>query len=287
MSKPDLSNEQHDRLMDLVIQKVTTGLEDSEQQEFDHLKFSPENQNELEQFELAAAAFDLSFAADRERMPSDLHDRLLVSAGKFFGSTVDAAVRTAPSMIDSPKVERAGSKSNPASGPSWREIFSVFVAAASLLLLLSGFNPFARKGPPPPTAMAMLESFQDSKPGDLVDVSWTPVHDPDAKGKVLWSDEKQEGYMVFSGLDVNDPKVKQYQLWIFDTDVEQEIPVDGGVFDIRQSDIGKNGEVVIPIHPHVPVDRAVQFAVTKEDPGGVYHSKREIIPVLATVKNTK
>lgn len=90
--------------------------------------------------------------------------------------------------------------------------------------------------------------------------------------------------MLFSELKPNDPSIEQYQLWIFDTDPDQATPTDGGVFDISESDIGADGKVIVPIKASVPVDRAVQFAVTVEKPGGVYVSKREKIPVLAKVE---
>ena len=89
--------------------------------------------------------------------------------------------------------------------------------------------------------------------------------------------------MVFSDLDPNNPSLEQYQLWIFDNDPNQKTPTDGGVFDISRSEIGPDGTVVIPIKATVPVNRAVQFAVTVETPGGVYVSKKEKIPVLARI----
>jgi hypothetical protein len=280
-----ISQEQHDQLMDLLIQKATTGLSDSEQQELDHLESPTNNRNELEHFELAAAAFDLSFSSDREEMPQELHDRLLVSAGKFFGGLTHSGFTAKSPVRTQPKVELANSRPRQISSPNWREIIAVLVTAASLLLLLSGFNPFEKNDAAQPSAVAKLDDFVRSNPHDLVKLPWTSVHDADASGEVLWSDEKQEGYMVFEGLDINDPNIEQYQLWIFDTDRKQKYPVDGGVFDIKQADIRDNVKVVIPIHPHIPVDRAVQFAVTVERHGGVTVSEREKIPVLATVED--
>ena len=61
--------------------------------------------------------------------------------------------------------------------------------------------------------------------------------------------------------------------------MNQKCPVDGGVFDIRGS-----GKVTIPIDARIPVDKAVMFAVTIEDPGGVVVSTRERLPVLAKVE---
>jgi anti-sigma-K factor RskA len=73
--------------------------------------------------------------------------------------------------------------------------------------------------------------------------------------------------------------VEQYQLWIFDTDKGQDVPVDGGVFDIDFA-----GKVVIPIRAHIPVEKAVQFAITIEKPGGVMKSERNRLPLLASVE---
>ena len=89
--------------------------------------------------------------------------------------------------------------------------------------------------------------------------------------------------MVFEGLAANDPLKKQYQLWIFDTDANQEYPIDGGVFDIPAD----GGKSVIPINAKIPVDKAVMFAVTEEIPGGVVVSNREVIPVLAIPEEKK
>ena len=49
-------------------------------------------------------------------------------------------------------------------------------------------------------------------------------------------------------------------------------PVDGGVFDIAAS-----GEALIPIDAKLPVGAGTIFAVTKERPGGVVVSDREIV----------
>ena len=93
--------------------------------------------------------------------------------------------------------------------------------------------------------------------------------------------------MVFSGVNMNDPSVEQYQLWIFDNDPAQAAPTNGGVFNISMSDIGPDGTFVIPINASVPIDHAVQFAVTIEKPGGVYVSDRKRLPVLAAIDGSE
>lgn len=275
-------HEYPDHLADLLIQKVTTGLSAAEQQELDLLESSSKNRINLEQFELAAAAFDVSFGSELEEIPSRLHDQLLVSAGEFIGSKQHNPPDRSSVETASP-VSLPDSSSKSRSGPNWREAVAILVTAASLLLLLSGFNPFGEKPPVPASAFAMLEEFLESQPEDMVTTRWAS-EDAENRGRVHWSDRKQEGYMVFTDLSANDPTVEQYQLWIFDTDPGQKFPVDGGVFDIDPSQRRTGGEIVVPIRANIPVKKAVQFAVTVERPGGVVVSKRENLPLLAQVE---
>ncbi len=281
--------EQQDRWFDLLIQRATSGLSMTEQQELDQLAFSFDNQHEIDQFEATAAAFDLSISSIvYEAMPNEIHDRLLISAGRFLGekspSTVSASVSAIDRTEPDSKVERSG-RNDTTMSVRWREIVSLLVAAASLMLILSGYNPFSGS-PDVPIASAFekMDKFMASAPSDLVNVDWVPVDNQTASGKVIWSDSRQEGYMVFSGMNENDPSIEQYQLWVFN-DPKQETPTDGGVFNISTSDIGPDGNIVIPINPTVPVDHAVQFAVTVEKPGGVYVSERKTIPVLAKIES--
>ena len=87
---------------------------------------------------------------------------------------------------------------------------------------------------------------------------------------------RQEGYMALTNLAANDPKVSQYQLWIVDPE-RDELPVDGGVFDISKND----GTSIIPIRNALPIDKPVAFVITLEQPGGVVRSKQEVVVALA------
>lgn len=113
---------------------------------------------------------------------------------------------------------------------------------------------------------------------DLQRLEFTPAGDAyaAARGEVIWSDTRQEGYMTLSQLPANDPAQKQYQLWIVDP-ARDEIPVDGGVFDIPAGD----GPVVIPIDAKLAVKAPAAFVITLEQPGGVVRSKQEIVVALA------
>jgi hypothetical protein len=73
---------------------------------------------------------------------------------------------------------------------------------------------------------------------------------------VVWSPSAQRGFMRFGGLPPNDPTKTQYQLWIFDRQRDQALPVDGGVFDVTST-----GEVIIPITGKLRVSRGEHIAV--------------------------
>ena len=63
-------------------------------------------------------------------------------------------------------------------------------------------------------------------------------------GDIVWSDEKQAGYIRVKGLPKNDVNKNTYQLWIFEENQGTKTPIDGGTFDINS-----DGEVIIPIDP--------------------------------------
>ena len=75
---------------------------------------------------------------------------------------------------------------------------------------------------------------------------------------------------------MNDPSQNQYQLWIVDPE-RDELPVDGGVFDITNG----NGPSIIPIRNALPINKPVAFVITLEQPGGVVKSKQEVVVALA------
>jgi hypothetical protein len=138
--------------------------------------------------------------------------------------------------------------------------------------------------PAPPVELTLAEkrSRLVAEAKDLVRVPWSPTKDAAGQGEsgeVVWSNERQEGYMTFKAVAKNDPKLAQYQLWIFDGQRDDRFPVDGGVFDVDAT----TGEVIVPIKARLRVDKPTLFAVTVEVPGGVVVSKRERIVVAAKV----
>lgn len=101
---------------------------------------------------------------------------------------------------------------------------------------------------------------------------------PQASGDVVWSDQRQAGFMRLVHVTPNNPSVSQYQLWVFDANRPESTPVDGGVFNVST-----DGEVIVPIHTKLAVSKAVLFAITEEPPGGVVVSDRSKLHLVAKV----
>lgn len=280
------NNELSERLIDLSAD-FALGLNDpSEQQELDRL--DPDH-GARRAFEAVAAELDIAFAeTDPIDMPEGLETRL-------FAAIPDPQ----PQSLHFPQGEPSPSSAL-AQAPR-APLFPWLVAAASLTLAaVVLLQPAPAASPDPQVALtaaqqrdALLELHANDE--DLLRYAWTPTEDPsvvaEVTGEVIWDEDRDEGYMTISGLEVNDPTQAQYQLWIFDTtrrlgDLPQfdgpfdglltQRPIDGGVFDITES-----GEVVIPIDPKILVKGAIAFAVTVEQPGGVVVSDRERVPLLA------
>ena len=109
--------------------------------------------------------------------------------------------------------------------------------------------------------------------------AWRPGTDSTGQrvtGDVAWDPKTQSGYMWFHGLRRNNPIVEQYQLWIFDARRDERFPVDGGVFDVRDS-----GDDVVAIKSKLHVEVPLMFVVTVERRGGVVVSDRQRIAAVA------
>jgi len=285
------------------MQRAVEGLSDGEAAELAEL-----GADDDVSFDLAAAAIDIA-TIRYEDMPAGVADKVLLAAGvrpsgmtipttlpgvlpqKFAPaaapstlSTIMSAVEPAKPSQDAPVIPITQARRSRAP-----MVIAYLAAAAGIAVGIGAYlwkdaqvvekvviqDPPIKPTPSPSQARrTLLESAKDVKT-----LAWTATPDVAAKGAagdVVWSPSKQEGYMRFTGLATNDPKVLQYQLWIFDKDRDDKYPVDGGVFDV-----GPDGEVVVKISPKLYVHEPVLFAVTVEAPGGVVVSKRERIVVTA------
>jgi hypothetical protein len=97
------------------------------------------------------------------------------------------------------------------------------------------------------------------------------------EGDIVWSPSRQRGFLRIRGLTPNDPRERQYQIWIVVG--RRTAPVRGGVFDVTAP--GDTEEVVVPILPQEFVQGPAIFAVTAEQPGGADHYAAERTQAVA------
>lgn len=105
------------------------------------------------------------------------------------------------------------------------------------------------------------------------------VGPPPIAGSMYWSDVRQQGVLVLTGLPPLQCPGDQYQLWITDALRDERYPVDGGLFRVEPG----QKDVKITINPRVRVDYATQFTITRERAGGVVVSRRESVVAVGMV----
>jgi len=291
--------ENHDRLVELLVDRATEGLDAGDAETLDRLLAEADPGFDSDAFDRAATLVHLALldANEVEPMPRHLRDRLRAVGADHVESTRSrdgAAGEPEPLMSDTyrfeaPAAEPPDSSNHPTSPASTRtaaaEARSVawlpwLAAAACFIFALFAWMPRGTAAFDPAVAAARLAARE----GTIV-ADWTGIEN--VSGDVVWHPETQTGFMRIRGLDVNDPSESQYQLWIFDERRPSEFPVEGGVFDIPPTDTASidpvTGAVVIPIDASILVKEPALFAVTVEQPGGVMVSDRERIVATAPV----
>ncbi len=98
-----------------------------------------------------------------------------------------------------------------------------------------------------------------------------------ADGDIVWSSEKQSGYLRLHGLAGNDPSRSQYQLWIVDAGMGTNVFINGGVFDVKK----ETGELILPIVVENFIREPILFAISVERPGGVVNPTGDHVPLVA------
>jgi hypothetical protein len=282
MPEPGSEDQPDDAMVDLLVKQVTEGLSPAEQRALDLLDDARAS-GQLREFERAAAA--ISLAAPVEPLPPALRARLEQQAHGYFAT----ASNVLPLRASGPAAASPRRAARAAAG--W------FAAAACLVLALFGWYrsppavaPTADVHVPVPPPVVPVPKAQPTAAEERAalmaksesrKITLTATKDPAAAGvmgDVVWDPGTQTGFVHFVGLAPNDPRVRQYQLWIFDGGRDARYPVDGGVFDVPAN----AGEVVIPIHAELPIRKLAAFAVTVEKPGGAVVSARDHVIVLGT-----
>jgi len=254
-----------DRWEELQATRLLFGLSADEQVENDDLARQMPADSAT-QFDTVVAAIDVAWADAQQPLPEQLRRAIRSRAEQEIASKKVASPQVSPVGL--------GSRGRSVNYAPW------LVAAASVALALFTWlanRPVQRTEP----TIAQLRSELMASADDLLRADWsagtTPIEG--ATGDVVWSSSRQQGYMRFRGLTVNEPTREQYQLWIFDKNQSDKTPIDGGVFDVAASD-----EVIVPINAKLRVQEALMFAITIEKPGGVVVSSRERLPLLAKVE---
>jgi hypothetical protein len=260
-----------DRVIDLLAGASAGGLDAVERQELDTLlaQLSPADRAVADaaaaDFGRLSGATIASWSVDAKPLAADVRGRLLAKGVETIASS------------------RGGGTNTTAPGMRPREMVAWLTAAASLAFaVLTGNKPPAM---PEPAAPAWQARIQLLEAAETQTVAWSTTEDKDAKGvsgDIIWNGKEQRGFMRFKGLAANDPRVQQYQLWIFDKGRQDEFPVDGGVFDLANASRDpKTGDLVVPVQPKLLVKDPALFAVTLEIPGGVVVTKKERLLLLA------
>ena len=276
-----MSDMKKERMLELLADRAVYGAGMSNVEEFETLsKDFPELAGD-DSFELAASAFAVSEIQVEDSMPHNLKASILQDADAYFGE-MRAAEPESSAPVEAEKSE--------SSGPMWNWLGWAVAAAACIALVANVYFTrlpavdVAQQPTVPtkaePTNSEKLQNLLAS--ADTIKVAWSasPAKVENLSGEVVWNDAKQEGYMVFKNLPVNDASKEQYQLWIFEDGKLEDHPKDGGVFDISDT-----GEAVVPIDAKLAVKEPKAFAVTVEKPGGVVVSKREKIVALGALSS--
>ena len=260
-----LTPQERQRLDELLADRAVFGLDEAEQRELQQLQdlATVEDDVDADAYEFTAARVLLAHVDQGAQPPDSLAQDVADEAEAFFENRPTLAAASE-------------------NWSSFRERMAWIVAAACMLVLavLGWRESTGLPQGPLPLQLQRTRLLQEAE--DAVLISWLPSKDPAAEsvvGDVLWSNQRQQGYMLFRGLKPNNPSQQQYQLWIIDGARNAAQPVDGGVFDIPSG----ADEVVVPISSKLQVYDPKAFAVTIEKPGGVVVSDRERLALLATV----
>jgi len=215
-------------------------------------------------------------------MPADVRERLLRRGAQIAAENRDlGGLRSAvaPGLGSGSRAGEAGGSSGALGFVGW------LIAAASIAL--AAITYVNSRPPVLPTVKEQVAMLENK--GGTLKLDWAAQGDYANKvtGRVIWNSADQKGFVRFKNLTPNDPKVDQFQLWIFDGD-RKDYPVDGGVFDIAAASFdAATGEYIIPMKPALSVSKPTLFAVTVEKPGGVVVTDKSRLVVVAPVPDGK
>jgi Anti-sigma-K factor rskA len=274
-----MNEDKKELMLDLLCKQAVYGLNEQETRQLEQFEYATADG---ESIDLTVAALGLIDLNTRQEMPAHLQSKILANAENLFG------MRKVTETVVEPPVRQIILNETSATKPWFGWLGWAAAAAACVALAVSIFTPrnqnqYAGVPTPSPTQEERLDPAQQRQklvdaPGQLLMAKLgkgTVKEISDVVGDIVWSDEKQAGYVRVKGLPKNDVSKETYQLWIFESP-DVKYPVDGGTFDINA-----DGEVTIPIDAKLKVKNPQMFAVTIEKAGGVVVSERGKIAALA------
>lgn len=272
-------------LLDLLAERALGRLSPAAEARLDELLQAAGLEDD-ESIELAVAAATNAFASadspsDDAALPRGLQARLQADADRFFARAEAGNEASEPATdIQSARARAAATRAATPGARAWAGRLGWAVAAMLAIVIVFGLD---RGGPSQALDPAAAREALIAEAGTSV-VEWTrsdiPAYNA-VSGDVVWNDARQEGYLRLTGMPINDPGIRQYQLWIVDPQRDAN-PVDGGVFDVPPG----VDQVIVPIRAKLDVANPEAFAITSEQPGGVVVSDGPLLIVAEPVDST-
>jgi len=277
-----MNEQEKEKMLELLSDKAVFGLTETEIAELAELEKNFPELND-ESFDRAAASISMINLDTSERMPAHLQSKITADAERYFAAR----------QSESPVAEEEFQKTfvfEPKRS-IWQWLGWLVAALACIVLAVNIYTTQKKldelaKATPTPTATPKIELTADQEreqllasAKDAVKFNWSdfdPKNPKNIQGDVVWSNEKQKGFVHFSNLPANDKTQQTYQVWIFDKN--QKNPVSGGTFDVD-----KNGEVFIPINTALKIQEPTMIGITAEKPGGVVVSDLKNVVAVAKV----
>lgn len=288
---------QKKKLLELLADQTVFGLDGNESMEAEGLKKQfPEWEQDVT-LELAAAAIGLSRLEIKDELPAALRTKIFATADvhfekweepqKVLNFTPRPDANVVPTAEESVRnIVEVETRVSP-----WQWLGWAFAAAACILLAVTFLStrpnqtpelvktPENISTPQPELSIEQKREQLLASAGDTVKIPLTnPKNEKEVIGDMVWSNAEQKGYAHFTNLPVNDAAKETYQVWIVDETRDAKAPLSGGVFNV-----GKTGEVFVPVNAQLEVRKPKMIAVTVEKPGGVVVSKLEKVVALAKI----
>ena len=184
------------RLDELLVTGATEGLGVSQENELKEL-LGRRPDIDAEAFDRAAAAVHLATIEPDATLPDALRKKLDRDATRYFGA------QAGPPADNVIRLDRQSEIRRGTAGWPW------LATAAAVLLAIAGWWPDTE-----PSAPALAQQRATLIEREAVVMEWTATEDPsaaDTSGNVVWSQAEQRGFMLFRGLQANQPSSFQYR----------------------------------------------------------------------------